>query len=87
MMYSAVAADDVILRAPACRGTKNPLFPQRIADLKEKQILRCAQDDSIAFCYAATLKTGLGMRRKDSDLAGQDPQRGKISLDRIPRHI
>jgi len=48
-------------------GPKNLLFPQRIADRKEKQILRCAQDDSIAFCYAATLKTGLGMRRKDSD--------------------
>jgi len=37
-------------------GPKNLLFPQRIADRKEKQILRFAQDDSIAFCYAATLK-------------------------------
>jgi len=37
-------------------GPKNLLFPQRIADLKDKQILRCAQDDSIAVCYAATLK-------------------------------
>ena len=55
-MYSVVAADDVILRAPACRDPKNLLFPQRIADRKDKQILRCAQDDSIAFCYPATLK-------------------------------
>jgi len=38
-MYSVVAADDVILRVPARRGPKNLLFPQRIADLKEEQIL------------------------------------------------
>ena len=55
-MYRVVAADDVILRAPARRGPKNLLFPQRIADLKEKRILRFAQDDSIGFCYTATLK-------------------------------
>ena len=55
-MYSTVAADDVILRVPAFRGPKNLLFPQRIADRKEKQILRFAQDDSITFGYTATLK-------------------------------
>ena len=38
-MYSAVAAEDVILRVPARRGPKNLLFPQRIADRKDKQIL------------------------------------------------
>jgi len=39
-------------------GPKNLLFPQRIADRKEVQILRrCApQDDTIVFCYTATLK-------------------------------
>ena len=45
-------------------GPKNLLFLQRIADRKEKQILRGvypersrrAQDDSIAFCYTVTLK-------------------------------
>ena len=47
LLYSALASDDVILRAPARRGPKNLLFPQRIADFKEKQILRFAQDDNI----------------------------------------
>ena len=55
-MYSAVAADDVILRADAFSRPEESAFPQRIADLKDKQILRCAQDGSLAFCYTATLR-------------------------------
>jgi len=46
----------VILRADAFCRTKNLLSPQRIGGFREKQILRFAQDDNIAFCYTATLK-------------------------------
>ena len=51
MMYSAVAADDVILRAPACRGPKNLLFLLGIEIQRKKQILRCAQNDTILSLY------------------------------------
>jgi len=30
LLYSPLAADDVILKAPACRGPKNLLFPWRM---------------------------------------------------------
>ena len=42
LLYSALAADDVILRAPACRGPKNLLFLLGIEIQRKKQILRGA---------------------------------------------
>ena len=41
LLYSVHAADDVILRAPACRGPKNLLFLLGMVNPK-KQILRGA---------------------------------------------
>ena len=46
-MYSAVTADDVILRAPACRGPKNLFFLLEDGDPNKEQILRFAQNDAI----------------------------------------
>ena len=51
LLYSVHAADDVILRAPACRGPKNLLSLLGIEIQRKEQILRCAQNDTILSLY------------------------------------
>ena len=55
LLYNA--PDDVIL-IPACRE-KNLLFLLAGGGPKQKQILRCAQDDSHCHLVYSKLKTGL----------------------------
>ena len=51
-MYSGVAADDVILRAPARRGPKNLFFfLLEDGNPNQKRILRCAQNDTLLSLY------------------------------------
>ncbi len=51
-MYNAIAADDVILRADALCRTEESAFFARAWKYKEKQVLRCAQNDDITSLYS-----------------------------------
>ena len=60
-------------------GPKNLLFLLEDGNPKKEQILRCAQNDTIAFCYTATLKMVEGfvfiaLQGKSVNSRGQRPR-------------
>ncbi len=60
--------DVVILRADVfCRTEESAVSSTGVGAPKQKQILRCAQDDNHCICYTPILKALSQIRRAESD--------------------